>query len=122
MDPEEKGVDAPFYSVVDSVEALDAHTVKFTLKYPSVTLLPVMAANRTGFFQMSPASYKGWGQGRGAVASRGDRAVPARPLGLEPDYRARQKPPVLQARAALSGSYRVAYHEGGGHTGDVAAH
>src|SRR4029453_8744681 len=41
MDPEEKAVDAPFYSVVESVEAVDAHTVKFTLKYPSVTLLPV---------------------------------------------------------------------------------
>jgi ABC-type transport system substrate-binding protein len=61
MDPEEKAVDAPFYSVVESVEAVDAHTVKFTLKYPSVTLLPVMAANRTGFLQMSPASYKRWG-------------------------------------------------------------
>jgi ABC-type transport system substrate-binding protein len=60
MDPEEKAVDAPFYSVVESVEPVDAHTVKFTLKYPSVTLLPVMAANRTGFLQMSPASYKWW--------------------------------------------------------------
>src|SRR5262245_1877704 len=62
MDPEEKAFDAPFYSIVESVEALDAHTVKFALKHPSVTLLPVMAANRAGFLQMSPASYKQWGK------------------------------------------------------------
>ncbi len=48
MDPEEK--------------ALDAHTIKFTLKHPSMTLLPVMAANRAGFLQMSPASYQRWGK------------------------------------------------------------
>jgi peptide/nickel transport system substrate-binding protein len=62
MDPEERAFDAPYYSVVDTVEALDAHTVKFTLKHPSVTLLPVIAANRAGFLQMSPASYKRWGK------------------------------------------------------------
>jgi peptide/nickel transport system substrate-binding protein len=62
IDPEEKALDAPFYSIVDTVEVLDAHTVKFTLKHPSMTLLPVMAANRTGFLQMSPASYKQWGK------------------------------------------------------------
>jgi ABC-type transport system substrate-binding protein len=62
MDPEEKVFDAPFYSIVERVEALDAYTVQFTLKHPSVTLLPVMAANRAGFLQMSPASYKQWGK------------------------------------------------------------
>jgi peptide/nickel transport system substrate-binding protein len=62
MDPEEKAFDTPFYSMVETVEALDAHTVKFTLKHPSMTLLPVMAANRTGFLQMSPASYQRWGK------------------------------------------------------------
>ena len=31
MDPEEHALDAPFYSIVERVEALDAHTVKFTL-------------------------------------------------------------------------------------------
>jgi ABC-type transport system substrate-binding protein len=40
----------------------DAHTVKFTLKYPSATLLPVMAAHALGFLQMSPASYERWGR------------------------------------------------------------
>src|SRR5215813_1290682 len=62
MDPEAKTLDAPFYSIVDIVEALDAHTVKFTLKHPSATLLPVMAAYRVGFAQMSPASYHRWGK------------------------------------------------------------
>jgi peptide/nickel transport system substrate-binding protein len=62
VDPEEKALDAPFYSMVESVEALDAHTVKFTLKHPSRTLLPVMAAYRVGFAQMSPAAYKRWGK------------------------------------------------------------
>ena len=62
VDPEEKALDAPYYSVVESVEAIDAHTVKFTLKHPSMTLLPVIAAERVGFLQMSPASYKRWGK------------------------------------------------------------
>ena len=49
MNPWRKGLVAPFFAIVDSVEALDAHTVKFTLKHPSMTLLPVMAAERVGF-------------------------------------------------------------------------
>jgi ABC-type transport system substrate-binding protein len=51
-----------FYSIVEAVDVVDTHTVKFTLKHPSGTLLPVMAANRAGFLQMSPASYKQWGK------------------------------------------------------------
>jgi peptide/nickel transport system substrate-binding protein len=35
MDPEEKAVDALFYSIVERAEALDAHTVQFTLKHPA---------------------------------------------------------------------------------------
>jgi ABC-type transport system substrate-binding protein len=62
MDPEEQAFDAPFYSMVETVEALDAHAVNFTLKHPSMTLLPVMAANRTGFLQMAPTSYQRWGK------------------------------------------------------------
>jgi peptide/nickel transport system substrate-binding protein len=62
MDPEEKIFQAPYFSIVDAVEFLDAHTVKFTLKHPSMTLLPVMAAERVGFLQMSPPSYKKWGK------------------------------------------------------------
>jgi peptide/nickel transport system substrate-binding protein len=62
MDPEEKALDAPSYSLVEGVDVLDAHTVRFTLKYPSATLLPVIAAHATGFLQMSPASYARWGR------------------------------------------------------------
>jgi ABC-type transport system substrate-binding protein len=62
MDPAEKALDAPNYSIVEGVDVVDAHTVKFTLKYPSATLLPVMAAHGAGFLQMSPASYKQWGK------------------------------------------------------------
>lgn len=62
MDPAEKALDAPSYSLVDSVEVVDTHTVKFILKYPSATLLPVMAAHAFGFLQMSPASYERWGK------------------------------------------------------------
>ena len=62
MDPAEKAFVAPFFAIVDTVEVLDAHTVKFTLKHPSMTLLPVMAAERVGFLQMSPAAFNKWGK------------------------------------------------------------
>jgi peptide/nickel transport system substrate-binding protein len=62
MDPDEKTFVAPFFDIVETVEVLDAHTVKFILKHPSRTLLPVMAVNRVGFLQMSPASYQRWGK------------------------------------------------------------
>ncbi len=49
-------------NLFNSLLTIDAHTVQFTLKHPSMTLLPTLAANRTGFLQMSPASYKQWGK------------------------------------------------------------
>jgi ABC-type transport system substrate-binding protein len=58
VDPDEDAFIAPFLSIVDSVEVIDAHTVKFTLKHPTRTLLPTLAINRVGLLQMSPASYK----------------------------------------------------------------
>jgi ABC-type transport system substrate-binding protein len=62
VNPDEKAFVAPFYAIVDTVDVVDTHTVKFTLKHPSRTLLPVMAVNRVGFLQMSPASYQKWGK------------------------------------------------------------
>jgi ABC-type transport system substrate-binding protein len=62
MDPAEKAFVAPFFAIIDTVEALDSHTVRFTLKHPSRTLLPVMAAERTGFLQMSPPAFKRLGK------------------------------------------------------------
>jgi ABC-type transport system substrate-binding protein len=121
VDPEEKAIDVPFYSIVEAVEVVDTYTVKFTLKHPSATLLAVMAANRAGFLQMSPASYKQWGK----------ENVRLHPVGTGPFKLVRwdqnqiivleKNPPLLQARAPLSGSHRVAHHEGGGHTGDGVA-
>jgi ABC-type transport system substrate-binding protein len=62
MDPEEKAPARPFYQVIEAVEPLDAHTVKFTLKYPTQTFLPTMAVHRTGFVIKSPNTYKTWGK------------------------------------------------------------
>jgi ABC-type transport system substrate-binding protein len=67
MDPAEKALDAPSYSLVDSVEVIDAHTVKFILKYPSATLLPVMAGHASGFLLTSPASYERLGKDEGRL-------------------------------------------------------
>jgi glutathione transport system substrate-binding protein len=62
VDPEEKTLDALYYNIIEAVEVVDAHTVKFLFKHPTRTLLPVMAADRTGFLQLSPVSYKKWGK------------------------------------------------------------
>jgi ABC-type transport system substrate-binding protein len=62
MDPEEKVFVAPMFSIIDTVEAVDASTVKIILKHPSVTLLPVFAVEQVGFVQISPASYQRWGK------------------------------------------------------------
>jgi peptide/nickel transport system substrate-binding protein len=59
VDPEEKTLDAPYDNgIVEAVDVLDAHTVKFTLKHPTRTMLAALAADRVGFLLMSPASYK----------------------------------------------------------------
>jgi ABC-type transport system substrate-binding protein len=84
-DPEEKALDAPFYSIVEAVEAIDAYTVKFTLKHPSRTLLPVIAAYRVGFAQMSPAAYKQWGK----------QDVRLHPVGTGPFKLARWEPNLI---------------------------
>jgi len=62
MDPEEKAPMRPFFQVVEAVEPIDAHTVKFTLKYPTQTFLPTMAMYRTGFVIKSPKTYETWGR------------------------------------------------------------
>ena len=89
MDPEEKAFDAPNYSIVESVEAIDAHTVKFTLKHPSIILLPVMAAYRDGVCSrcLQPHT-NSWGKEDVRTASRGHGAVQAGEVGAEPDHRA----------------------------------
>ncbi|MGH8060072.1 MAG: ABC transporter substrate-binding protein, partial [Candidatus Entotheonellia bacterium] len=62
MDPEEKALGRPLFQIVAAVEALDAHTVKFTLKYPSQTLLPSLAIYPRSLFIKAPSTYKTWGR------------------------------------------------------------
>jgi ABC-type transport system substrate-binding protein len=69
MDPEEKAFDAPYYGMVESVEVLDAHTVKFTLKHPSMTL-PGDGGQPCGVFANVPGLLQALEQGRNTVASR----------------------------------------------------
>jgi len=62
MDPEQRAFARPFFQVIEKVEPLDAHTVKFTLKYPTQTFLPTLGLYRTGFLIKSPTTYKKWGR------------------------------------------------------------
>jgi ABC-type transport system substrate-binding protein len=62
LDPEEKPFAAPFFTAVESVEPLDAHTVQFNLKAPNYTVIPAIAVYRVGFLQMSPTAYKTYGK------------------------------------------------------------
>src|SRR5918992_2939157 len=39
LNPEEKVLTAPFFAIVQSVEPVDAHTLKITLEYPTETFL-----------------------------------------------------------------------------------
>jgi ABC-type transport system substrate-binding protein len=121
VDAEEKTLDAAYYNIVDAVEVLDAHSVKFTFKHATRTVLPVMAADRVGFLRMSPSSYQQAGKEEVPAASGGHGAVQARQVGAKPGHRAGEKSPLLQARAPLSRPPRVAHHEGGGDAGDGAA-
>jgi ABC-type transport system substrate-binding protein len=62
MDPEENALGRPLFQIIDKVEALDAHTVKFTLKYPSQTFLPALAIYPRNFLIKAPSTYKTWGR------------------------------------------------------------
>jgi Bacterial extracellular solute-binding proteins, family 5 Middle len=59
MDKEEQAFARPFFDIIETVEPLDAHTVKFTLKYPTQTFLPTLAVHRVGFLIKSPNTYQG---------------------------------------------------------------
>ena len=62
LNPEEKVLTAPFFTMVESVEPLDAHTLRITLQYPTETFLRALANYRKGFPIVSPAAYKKWGK------------------------------------------------------------
>lgn len=61
-DPSHKSFMRVFLEIVESVEPIDAHTVKFTLKHPSFTLLPSLAQYREGVLLKSPTAYQAWGK------------------------------------------------------------
>lgn len=70
-DPEEKAFARPFFEIIEAVEPLDAHTVKFTLKYPTQMFLPTLAVHRVGFLIKSPTAYKTWGRQDGHLHPTG---------------------------------------------------
>jgi ABC-type transport system substrate-binding protein len=59
---DEKAPAHRFFANVESSEALDAHTLKITMRYPTATLLPALATNGTGLHIISPTSEKTWGK------------------------------------------------------------
>jgi ABC-type transport system substrate-binding protein len=62
MDPEERALGRSLFQIVAAVEPLDAHTVKFTLKYPSQTFLPALAIYPRSLLVKVPSTYKTWGR------------------------------------------------------------
>jgi peptide/nickel transport system substrate-binding protein len=59
--PDSKSVLDAFLDTIETVEVIDAHTVKLILKYPSFTLLPALAQYREGLLIKSPTAYEKWG-------------------------------------------------------------
>jgi peptide/nickel transport system substrate-binding protein len=62
LNPEEKVLTAPFFTMIESVEPIDSQTLKITLQYPTETLLRALANYRKGFPIISPTAYKTWGK------------------------------------------------------------
>ena len=74
MNPEEKVLTAPLFTMIESVEPVDAHTLKITLQYPTEIFLRALANYRKGFPILSPTAYKTWGK----------QDLPAHPTGTGP--------------------------------------
>jgi len=51
-----------FFVNVESVEAVDPHTVKITMQYPTSTLLSALSTAGTGMMILSPAAAEKWGK------------------------------------------------------------
>jgi glutathione transport system substrate-binding protein len=63
MDPESKAQQAQFFTLVESVAAVDAHTLRVSLKYPSSVLLLSLAIHGSGGLRIiSPTAYERWGK------------------------------------------------------------
>jgi ABC-type transport system substrate-binding protein len=74
LNPEEKVLTAPLFTMIEAVEPVDAHTVKITLQYPTDVFLRALANYRKGFPIISPTAYKTWGK----------QDLPAHPIGTGP--------------------------------------
>lgn len=74
LNPEEKVLTASFFTMVESVEPLDVHTLKIRLQYPTETFLRALANYRKGFPILSPTAYKTWGK----------QDLPSHPVGTGP--------------------------------------
>ena len=57
-DRESQSVMDAFLDTIETVEVIDAHTVKIILKYPTFTLLPALAQYREGLLIKSPTAYE----------------------------------------------------------------
>lgn len=62
LNPEEKVLTAAFFTMIESVEPVDAQTLKISLQYPTQTFLRALANYRKGFPIISPTAYKTWGK------------------------------------------------------------
>lgn len=63
LNPEEGVLMRGYFGSVASVEVVDAHTVKVSLKYPDQTLLPALASYAlAGVMMVSPTAYQTWGK------------------------------------------------------------
>ena len=61
LNPEEKVLTAPFFTMIEAVEPVDAHTLKITLQYPTETFEGPGQLSQ-GFPIISPTGYKTWGK------------------------------------------------------------
>jgi peptide/nickel transport system substrate-binding protein len=101
MDPEEKAFAKPFFEIVESVEPLDVHTVKFTLKYPTQTFLPTLAVYRVGFLIKAPSTYKTWG-GKMRTCIRPGRARLNWPGGSRTRSSCWRRTPTISSQGSLT--------------------
>lgn len=63
MNPDNNAQQAQFFTMVEAVEAVEAHTLKVRLQYPSSVLLPSLAIHGSGGLRIvSPAAYQQWGK------------------------------------------------------------
>ena len=83
LNPEEKVLTAPFFTMIEAVEPVDAQTLKITLQYPTETFLRALANYRKGFPIISPYRLQDLGQAGFTSAPHRHWAVQAGQMGAE---------------------------------------